>query len=61
MRGGHAHEESAIIAALVLVFVGLSDLFVDIADEHPGKIVGYFGLFWLAYLIARLFRNRAWK
>ena len=61
MRGKHAHEESALIAILIIVVIGVIDIFVSVADGHPAKIFGYFGLFIVLYLVARIFRDRAWK
>ena len=61
MRGGHAHEESVLIAILVIVVIGVIDTFVSIADGHPGKIFCYFGLFLIFYLVARIFRDQVWK
>jgi len=59
MKGGH--EESALIAILLITVMGLADIFVDAADQHPAKIIGYFGLFFILYLIARVFRGRRWR
>ena len=61
MRGRHAHEESALVAILIIVVIGVIDVFVNISDGHPAKIFVYFGLFTVLYLVARIFRDRAWK
>ncbi len=61
MKGGHAHEESALIAAFILALIGIIDLFVNIFDQHEIKPLCYFGLFIVLYFIARIWRNNAWK
>lgn len=61
MKGGHAHEESALLAVLIVALIGIVDLFVDIADEHPSKLLCYLGIFIIIYSVARIWRNREWK
>lgn len=61
MKGGHAHEESGLIAAFIIAIIGIIDLFVNIFDQHGAKPLCYFGLFTALYFIARIWRNKAWK
>ncbi len=61
MRGGHAHEESALIAGFIVVALMIIDIFINIADEHPAKFLCYIGIFIIIYSVARIWRNKKWK
>jgi hypothetical protein len=41
MKTNHAHVEAALTAAMVVAIVAVFDLFVEIGDESPFKILAY--------------------
>ena len=61
MKGGHAHEESAVIAVFLTAIIACIDYVVDFADGHPLKVLGYFGVFIMVYAVAYIWRKRQWR
>ena len=60
MKTDHAHVEAAVLALGVLVALGVLDLLVSLWDGEPRKQLGYLGVFVVAYVVAYVFRKRAW-
>ena len=61
MKGGHAHEESAVIAVFSTAIIACVDYVVDFADGHPFKVLGYFGVFIVIYAVAHIWRKSQWQ
>lgn len=49
-----------MLALGVLVALGVLDLLVSLWDGEPRKQLGYLGVFVVAYVVAYVFRKRAW-
>ena len=61
MKSNHAHVEAALAATIVLALVAVIDLFVDLVDGSPYKVLGYIALFWIVYSLAYPLIRKQWN
>ena len=56
----HAHADASMLSLVLVAIIAIIDLFVAVADGHPLKVLGYFLLFAIVYLISYLIFQILW-
>jgi len=58
MNNNPGHAESGAAALFLVGILAIIDVFINVADGHPAKIICYSGLYVVLYLIVRAYFRR---
>jgi hypothetical protein len=61
MKMDHAHVEASVVSILLIGIVAIVDIWANIADQDPRKIIYYSIGFGILYSITRVIFKKLWS